>query len=57
MPDMIHQTITISRRVAELAVAALARAEVEGAFKDCAVPGIGRMVRERLELELREQLK
>jgi hypothetical protein len=43
------KTYTLTARQLDMTLACLARAEVEGAFKDCAVPGIGRNVMAMLE--------
>ena len=45
-------TIELPRRVVELALQCIARAEVEGAFKGCVVPHIGVRVAERLQAAL-----
>jgi hypothetical protein len=54
MPDMVHETITLPRRVVELALSCIARAEVEGAFKGCVVGTIGKVTMDRLQLALDE---
>jgi hypothetical protein len=43
------KTYTLTARQLDMTLACLARAEVEGAFKDCVVPDIGRKVMAMLE--------
>jgi hypothetical protein len=43
------KTYTLTARQLDMTLACLARAEVEGAFKDCIVPDIGRKVMAMLE--------
>lgn len=54
MPDMIHDTITLPRRVVELAVSCIVRAEAKGVFKDCGLPTVGAATLARLEAALRD---
>lgn len=46
---MVEKTYTLTARQLDMTLACLARAEVEGAFKACVVPDIGRKVLAMLE--------
>lgn len=46
---MTEKTFTLTERQLDLVAACIARAEHEGAFKDCVVPTIGQKVGTMLE--------
>ena len=46
---MSGRIYTLTERQLDLILSCIARAEVEGAFKDCVTPRIGQMVMEMLE--------
>ena len=46
---MTDKTYTLTERQLDMVAACIARAQVEGAFKDCVVPTIGEKVAAMLE--------
>ncbi len=51
----MEETVTVPRKLIERAAQCLARAEAEGAFKDCVVPSVGSKTLAWLESHLYEK--
>jgi hypothetical protein len=51
---MTEKTYTLTARQLDLVIQCIARAETEGAFKDCVLPRIGRRVLAMLEAKRAE---